>query len=85
MSVLIKGIEMKEAKSITAYEVKELQEETGEGLMACKKMLSAKRADVQKGYANEALLAAINLFNEGQPNEAFMELVEVVSYLVNKG
>lgn len=75
---------MKEAKSITAYEVKELQEETGEGMMACKEMLSAKRANVQKVYANEALLAAINLFNEDQPNEAFMELVEVVSYLVNK-
>jgi len=39
---------------------------------------------LKQKYANEALLAAINLFNEGQPNEAFMELVEVVSYLVNK-
>jgi hypothetical protein len=75
---------MKEAKSVTAYEVKELQEETGEGMMACKKLLLTKRARVQKQYANEALLAAINLFNEGQPNEAFMELVEVVSHLVNK-
>lgn len=75
---------MKEAKSITAYEVKELQEETGEGMMACKKILIAKRANVQKGYANEALFDTINKWNGGMPQEAFMELIEVVSYLVNK-
>lgn len=75
---------MKEAKSITAYEVKELQGETGEGIMACKKMLLAERAGVQKEYANDALFDAINKWNGGMPQEAFMELIEVVSYLVNK-
>lgn len=39
---------------------------------------------LQQKYANEALFAAINLFNSGQPNEAFAEMFEVLSYLVNK-
>lgn len=76
---------MKEAKSITAYEVKELREQTGEGMMACKKILLARQVDVQKQYANDAIFEAIKLFTEGKEQAAFMELMEVVSYLVNRG
>lgn len=39
---------------------------------------------LQQKYANEALFDAINLFNSGYPNEAFAEMFEVLSYLVNK-
>ena len=37
-----------------------------------------------KENANDALFDAINKWNGGFPQEAFMELVEIVSYLVNK-
>lgn len=39
---------------------------------------------LQQKYANEALFDAINLFNDGHPKEAFAEMFEVLSYLVNK-
>jgi hypothetical protein len=39
---------------------------------------------LKKEYANDALFDAINKWNGGLPQEAFMELIEVVSYLVNK-
>lgn len=52
--------------------------------MTCSKILSDKRKEIQKEYANDALFSAINKWNGGFPQEAFMELVEVMSYLVNR-
>lgn len=75
---------MKTANSITVCDVKDLQKETGDGLMACQKILLKKRAATQKEYANDALFDVINKWNGGLPQEAFMELIEVVIYLVNK-
>ena len=46
--------------------------------------LQEAKCILQQKYANEALFGAINLFNNGQPNEAFAEMFEVLSYLVNK-
>lgn len=64
-------------KQIQAGEVRAMYESGQYSLQEAKCVL-------KKEYANDALFDAINKWNGGMPQEAFMELIEVVSYLVNK-
>lgn len=64
-------------KQIQAGEVRAMYESGQYSMQEAKYIL-------KKEYANDALFDAINKWNGGMPQEAFMELIEVVSYLVNK-
>lgn len=64
-------------KSPTSEEIKATYKTGNYSMQEAKYFLKQK-------YANEALFDAINLFNSDHPNEAFAEMFEVLSYLVNK-
>ena len=64
-------------KQIKAGEVRAMYESGQYSMQEAKYVL-------KKEYANDALFDAINKWNGGLTQEAFMELIEVVSYLVNK-
>jgi len=61
-------------KTITAEDVRKLREETGEGLMACKKIL-------EKRYAAEEKQEIINILYKMDLSE---DMLKVLGYLVRK-
>lgn len=61
-------------KTITAEDVRKLREETGEGLMACKKILEER-------YAAEEKQEIINILYKMELSE---DMLKVLGYLVRK-
>lgn len=61
-------------KQITAEDVRKLREETGEGLMACKKILEER-------YAAEEKQEIINILYKMDLSE---DMLKVLGYLVRK-
>jgi len=61
-------------KTITAEDVRKLREETGESMMACKKILEER-------YAAEEKQEIINILYKMDINE---EMLKVLGYLVRK-
>jgi translation elongation factor EF-Ts len=66
-------------KQITAEDVRKLREETGEGLMACKKILLERAAQEEKG---EILAKVRELSFTDRQTERLVK--EILTYLVRK-
>lgn len=73
-------------KEITAEDVRKLREETGEGLMACKKILLERAAQKEKA---EMLMKLDDLrFNvnlrQVDVQEALIDIYKLLDYLIRK-
>lgn len=66
-------------KQITAEDVRLLQKETGEGMMACKKILVERYKAEEKAEMLEAIAYLPSVLSDGDFNR---ELFKILDYLV---
>ena len=74
-------------KGPTVEEVRALQAETGDGMMACKKILEQKYAEEEKQEMIAAIQSIKQMFGAWNPasdRDIFEEIVPVLEYLVRK-
>lgn len=69
-------------KTITAEDVRKLREETGEGLMACKKILQERYAEEEKSEMFDNICKLY--YMDKKDSEYDQKLREILTYLVRK-